>query len=246
MKNAFVGIFLIGVFSIIGLAAEVHLPADAPLSGTILIAESFYEMVDDEPVAIPIAVWQGSNGMRDTSWFDTRIEAHPGDLIVLDPGQYQVDIWIFTPDVTVTTDPASEEIADIWGTVEIDADGVILDRIAVTGSRKDFSSGHGIEVNREELNTVTIRNCLVEGNDWMGIHVIGPRGQITRMVVENCVVRNNRGFGIEAQATQNLIISGCTVTGNKQGIHIGSNVLNVVLEDNLVAGNKDYDIFRKE
>jgi parallel beta-helix repeat protein len=246
MKNFVAVAFLVVLLNMVAFGAEIHLPADAQLSGTVLIAESFYKMVDDEPVPLPIAVWQGANGMRDTDWFDTRIEAHPGDSIVISPGQYQVDIWIFTPNVTLTTDPSSEEMADIWGTVEIDADNVILDGIAVTGPRKNMSSGHGIEVNREVLNTVTIRNCLVEGNEWMGIHVIGPRGRIETMIVENCVVKNNASFGIECQTTANLIITGCTVTGNGQGIHIGSNVSNVILQDNIVTGNREIDIFRKE
>ena len=245
MKQVLAAVVLIVVCGVVGLGAEIRLPAVAPLSGTVLITESFTHMVEDQEVPNDLAVWQGTNGMRTTAWFDTRIEAHPGDVIVIDPGQYEVDIWILTPRITVTTDPIADEIADIWGTVEIDADGVILDHIAVTGPRKNMSSGHGIEVNRELLNTITIRNCLVEGNEWMGIHVIGPRGEIETMRIENCVVKNNGSFGIECQGTENLIVTGCTVTGNKQGIHVGSNVHHTVLEDNVVAGNSEADIFRK-
>jgi parallel beta-helix repeat protein len=246
MKHTLAVVFLVGLLGVLGFANEIYLPALAPLSGTVLIAERFYEMVDDEPVPLPIAVWQGANGMRDTNWFDTRIEAHPGDRIIIAPGQYKVDIWIFTRDVTVTTEPDSAGIADIWGTVEVDADNVILDGIAVTGSRKNSSSGHGIEINRELLDTVTIRNCIIEGNEWMGIHVIGPRGVIDTMLIENCVVKNNSSFGIECQSTRDLVITGCTITGNQQGIHVGSNVSNVVLKDNTVTGNTEADIFRKE
>jgi len=246
MKHVLAVIALIAVCGVVGLGVDIHLPAAASLSGTVLIAESFYQMVDDEQVPLPVAVWQGANGMRTTAWFDTHIEAHPGDVIVIDPGQYKVDIWILTPGITLTTDPNAAEIADIWGTVEVDADGVVLDRIAVTGSRKNMSSGHGIEVNRELLNIITIRNCLVEGNDWMGIHVIGPRGEIETMRIENCVVKNNKSFGIECQGTENLIVSGCIITGNKQGVHVGSNVQHTDFEDNLVTGNSEADIFRKD
>lgn len=137
-------------------------------------------------------------------------------------------------------------IADIWGTVEVDADGVILDHIAVTGPRKDSSSGHGIEVNRELVDTITIRGCLIEGNEWMGIHVIGPRGMISEMRIENCVVKDNGSYGIEAQSVDLLIITGCKITGNDQGIHIGSNIDSVVLEGNLITGNRSADVFRKE
>jgi len=246
MKHVLAAIGLIAICGVIGLSVEIHLPAAAPLSGTVLIAESFMHMVEDAEVPNDLAVWQGANGMRTTSWFDTHIEAHPGDVIVIDPGQYKVDIWILTPGITVTTDPNVVEMADIWGTVEVDADGVILDHIAVTGSRKNMSSGHGIEVNRELLDIITIRNCLVEGNEWMGIHVIGPRGDIETMRIENCVVKNNKGFGIECQGTENLIITGCTITGNKQGIHVGSNVHHTDFENNVVTGNSEANIFRKD
>jgi parallel beta-helix repeat protein len=246
MKQVLVVIVLVAVCGVVVLGAQIYLPAAVPLSGTVLIAESFYETVGDEQVPLPIAVWQGANGGRDTSWFDTRIEAHPGDVIVIDPGQYKVDIWILTPRVTLTTDPSADGIADIWGTVEVDADGVILDHIAVTGPRKNMSSGHGIEVNRELLDTITIRNCLVEGNEWMGIHVIGPRGTISEMRIENCVVRDNKSFGIECQGTENLIVTGCTITGNKQGIHVGSNVHHTDFQNNTVTGNSEADIFYKD
>ena len=247
MKHVLAVIVLIAICGVIGLGAEIHLPAAAPLSGTVLIAESFYQTVDDEQVPLPVAVWQNVNGMRTTAWFDTHIEAHPGDVIVIDPAQYKVDVWILTPGITVTTDPNAEGIADIWGGLEVDADNVILDHIAVTGPRKEnMLSGHGIEVNRELLNTITIRNCLVEGNDWMGIHVIGPRGEIETMRIENCVVKNNKSFGIECQGTENLIVTGCTITGNKQGIHVGSNVQHTDFENNVVTGNSEADIFRKD
>ena len=247
MKQVLAVMVLIAVCGVVGFGAEIHLPAAAPLSGTILIAESFYKTVNGEQVPLPIAVWQGTNGERDTSWFGTRIEAHPGDVIVINPGQYKADIWILPPGITITTDPGVKGIADIWGGVEVDADNVTLDHIAVTGPRKEnMLSGHGIEVNRELLNTITIKNCLVEGNDWMGIHIIGPRGDIQTMRIENCVVKNNGSFGIECQGTENLIVTGCTITGNKQGIHVGSNVHHTDFENNTVIGNSETDIFYKK
>jgi len=246
MKNALALVVLAVAFSILVVGAEIHIPADAPFAGTVLIAESFYEIVDDKEVPLEVAVWQGANGVRNTEWFDTRIEAHPGDVVILDPGQYKVDVWILAPQITLTTDQDTGGIADIWGTVEVDADGVILDHIAVTGPRKDSSSGHGIEVNRELVDTITIRGCLIEGNEWMGIHVIGPRGMISEMRIENCVVKDNGSYGIEAQSVDLLIITGCKITGNDQGIHIGSNIDSVVLEGNLITGNRSADVFRKE
>ncbi len=245
MKNLLATIVVASVFGLLVLGAEIRIPADAPFTGTVLIAESFYKIVDNEKVPLEVAVWQGANGVRNTEWFDTRIEAHPGDVIVLAPGQYKADVWILAPQITVTTEAGTDEMADIWGTVEIDADGVTLAHIAVTGPRKDSSSGHGIEINRELVDTITIRDCRIEGNDWMGIHVIGPRGRISEMRIENCIVRDNKSFGIEAQSVDLLVITGCKITENDQGIHIGSNINSVVLEGNLITGNRSADVFRK-
>jgi len=237
--------------SLIGLSVlseEIHLPDGKPLSGTVLIAESFYEQIrgEDELVPLEFQAWPGSSGFRDADWFNMRIEAHPGDVLILSPGQYKADLWVFVSGITITTEPDVEEMAEIWGTVEIDADGIILDRIAVTGPRKHYSSGHGIEVNREVVNRITIRNCLVEDNEWMGIHVIGPRGEIREFRVEDCEVLNNASFGIEVQSVENLIITGCTITGNSEGVHIGSNVLNVEMSDNVISGNRLVDVYRKD
>jgi len=236
--------------SLIGLSVlseEIHLPDGKPLSGTVLIAESFYEQIrgEDELVPLEFQAWPGSSGFRDADWFNMRIEAHPGDTIVLSPGQYKADLWVFAPGITITTEPDAEEMAEIWGTVEIDADGIILDRIAVTGPRKHYSSGHGIEVNREVVNRIVIRNCLVEDNEWMGIHVIGPRGEIREFRVEDCEVLNNASFGIEVQGVEKLIITGCTITGNKEGVHIGSYVTCVEMSDNVIYGNHLVDVYQK-
>ncbi len=235
--------------SLVGLSAiseEIRIPADAPLAGTVLIAESFYKIVDDEQVPFEVQVWQGTNGVENTDWFDVRIEAHPGDVILLSPGQYKADVWVLAPGITITTEPDAEEMAEIWGGVEIDADGILLDRIAVTGPTWSIFSGHGIEVNREVVDRITIRNCLIEDNEWYGIHVIGPRGEFREFRVENCVVLNNGGFGIEVQSVENLIITGCTVTGNKEGVHIGRYVIRVEMHDNIISGNREGNVCRKD
>jgi len=233
-------------------AETIYLPSEVTLSGTILVAESFYETVEDVLVPLQFQAWPGSHGMRDADWFDVRIEAHPGDLIVLTPGLYKVDLWVFTPQITITTEPNTEEIAEIWGTVEIDADKVTLDRIAVTGPRKQNSSGHGIEVNREVIDRITIRNCHIEENEWTGIHIIGPRGEISELLVEDCRLIANGMDGMDAQSVENLIITGCTITDNGWnldqgvGVRIGSYVENIKMHDNLIAGNRFADVYRKE
>ena len=237
------------VVGLTGMGKEIPIPQEAMLGGNVVIAEtgSFYEKGrDGELVPRIFQAWPGDHGLRSADWFDVRIETDRGDVIVLAPGTYTADVWIFAPGITVTTQPNAATTAEIWGTVEIDADGVILDRIAVTGPRKNNSSGHGIELNRELINRITIRNCRVEGNEWMGIHVIGPRGEIIELRVENCHVVDNGSFGIEAQSVRTLVITGCTITGNSEGVHIGSNVETVEMLDNVITGNRDANVYKKE
>ena len=237
------------VLGLTGMGKEIPIPQEAMLGGKVVIAEtgSFYEKgKDGELVPREFQAWPGDHGWRSADWFDVRIEADRGDVIVLAPGTHTADVWIFAPAITITTQPNAEATAEIWGTVEIDADSVTLDSIAVIGPRKDNSSGHGIEVNRELINHITIRNCRVEGNEWMGIHVIGPRGEILELRVENCHVVDNGSFGIEAQSVRTLVITGCTITGNSEGVHVGSNVETVKMHDNVITGNRDADVYRKE
>ena len=144
--------------------------------------------------------------MRPSDWFRVRIEAHPGDVLVLEPSAYEAQIWIFTPNVTVMTEVDADELAIILGTVEIDADAVTLERIAVTDSSDSRDSGHGIEVNRSLLDTVTIRGCRSSGNRWTGIHIVGASGTIREMRVEACELVDNGMDGMDALSVDRLVI----------------------------------------
>ena len=241
--------------SLIGLSAlseEIHLPDSTPLSGTVLIAESFYEQVEgeDDPVPLQFEAWPRK--MKPSDWFNVRIEAHPGDVIVLSPGQYKADLWVFAPGITITTEPDAEEMAEIWGTVEIDADGIILDRITVTGPRKNSSSGHGIEVNRGPVDQITIRNCRSAENTWTGIHIIGAHGTIAELRVENCKLIHNGMDGMDARYVVNLIITGCTITDNGWdfadgvGVRIERYVEHVEMHDNVISGNRSANVSQKD
>ncbi len=235
------------VLGLAGMGKEISVPREAMLSGNVVIAEWFYKKgKDGELIPREFQAWPGDHGVRSADWFDVRIEADPDDVLALSPGLYKADVWIFTPDLTVTTQSEGEKIAEIRGTVEIDADSVTLDSIAVIGPRKPHCSGHGIEINRELINRIVIRNCRVEGNEWMGIHVVGVRGEINELRVENCHVLNNGSFGIEAQSVRKLVIIGCTISGNSEGVHVGSHVDQVEMRDNTIFGNRIADVYRKD
>lgn len=145
------------------------------------------------------------------------------------------------PAVTVRTDPEAETRAIIHGQFEIDADRVVVERIAVVDS-----DAHGIEVNREVVRFVTLRDCRSENNAWVGIHLIGATGTIIEYRIENCEVIGNGHDGIDARYTQRLIITGCTITGNgKSGVFIESWVDHVELVDNVMSDNANGNVVYK-
>jgi len=231
-----------------GMARDILIPEEALLQGNVAIAEWFYQVDrDGNTIARELQVWPGNNGLREPDYFDTLIIAAPGDVILVAPGTYTADLWIYTPNLTITTvqEEASEPVvrASIWGTVEIDADRVVLDKLVVTGPRKLTSSGHGIEINREVVRWVTIRDCRSVDNDWTGIHIIGARGQMREMRIESCEMSGNGMDGLDAQNVDSLIIIGCTVTGNGvAGLRINRYVNDVLLENNIVSGNPEGNI----
>jgi len=231
---------------------EIRLPEEAALAGSVLIAERFMEGEGDDATPIDFPVWPGSNGMRPSTWFNVHVEAHPGDVVVLSPGAYEAQIWIFTPRITIMTDSEADELAVIEGTIEIDADRVTLERIAVTNSSNPGDSGHGIEVNRSRLDHVVIRECRSSGNRWTGIHIIGVNGTIQEMRIEDCELINNGGDGMDATSTRRLIVTGCTITGNGWdlaigvGVRIGYYVESIEMHDNVIEDNRFADVWRRE
>jgi len=241
---------MVAVAAACAQAREIRLPDEAPLTGNVLIAESFTRTVDDETVPIDFPVWPGDTGFRPATWFAVCIEAHPGDVLILAPGDYEAQLWIFTPRVTLRTDPAAADLAVIRGTIEVDADGVLLERVAVTLSSVSGTSGHGIEVNRAFVRTVTIRDCSSSQNPWTGIHIVGATGEISEMRVERCTLKDNGMDGMDSTSVRRLVVIGCTITGNGWGlatgvgIRISRFVESVELADNIVVDNRFADVYR--
>jgi hypothetical protein len=240
--------------SLLAFPREIRLPAEGTLSGNVVIAEWFYrtERVQGTEVTTPrsFPLWPQRGGEKTADWLDGRIEASPGDVILLAPGNYSVQLWVFTPDVTITTDPSSEALATIQGTLEIDADGVTVDRIAVAGPHTvgTSPSGHGIELNQKLLSRVAIRNCQITGNPWTGIHIVGTGGEMAEIRIEDCTITGNGQDGVDAQNVALLVITGCTITGNGAtnsggvGVRLGHGIGQVLLERNAVAGNRKADV----
>jgi len=236
------------------MAREIRLPDEALLTGTVLIAERFVEIVGREKEEVPLEfpVWPGDRGLRPSTWFTTLVEAHPGDTITISPGAYTAQIWIFTDGVTVRTDPEEEELAWIRGTVEVDADGVLLERIGVTDSGDQRDSGHGFEVHRDLVGRVTIRSCRAEGNRWTGIHIIGSTGAIQELRVEDCVLIDNGMDGMDASSIIFVVVTGCTITGNGWdqangvGVRIGHSVGRIELSNNTIESNRSANVYYAE
>ena len=237
-----------------GLAREIRIPAEGALFGNVLIAEAFVETIGrgEEETPIEFQVWPFERGLRPSTWFQSRIEAHPGDVITIAPGFYDAEVWIFVDGVTIRTDPEAEDLAWIRGTVEIDADGVVLERIGVTNSTDPHDSGHGFEVHRGNVNRITFRGCRSERNRWTGIHMIGASGTILELRVEDCWLADNGMDGMDSTSTQRLVVTGCTITGNGWdqangvGVRIGHNVEQIELVGNTIEGNRSADVYYVE
>jgi len=251
MKKLVVVVAYVLMIANLGVARDIWLPEEGAIVGNVLIAERFMEGEGDDAVPIDFPAW-GEKTLRPSTWFDVQIEAHPGDVIVIEPGFYEAQVWIFVPNVTVMTAPEAEDLAVIRGTIEVDADRVTLERIGVTNSSNPRDSGHGIEVNGDLLDVITIRQCRSFGNRWTGIHMIGVRGTIREMRVEECELVDNGMDGMDTKSIRYLIVTGCTITGNGWdlaagvGLRIGRYVQTVELEDNTIAGNRFADVYRKE
>jgi len=234
-----------GTFGLSGACADVRVEN---VSGRVIIAPEFYRETRDGTVPLEFPAYPGDSGIKSADWFDARITAHPGDTILLEGGVYDMALWIFTPDVRIVTAPGSERRAAIQGTLEIDADNVVIEGIDVIGphAHRYHSGGHGIEINRVFVNRILIKDCRIERNDWMGIHVIGARGEIEEIRVVDCIVADNGSFGVEAQSVRRLIIENCTITGNREGVHAGSQVGELIILDSRISGNRDHDVWKKE
>jgi len=247
MGTAFLAVVVVAAVS--GAAREIRIPQEAVLHGNVLIAEAFSRVDGKESIPLEFPAWPGEDGMRPATWFEVRIEAHPGDVIVLAPGIHEAQVWLFTSNLTVRTDPASAELAVVRGTMEIDADGVLLERIRVTSSSVLGTSGHGIEVNRNLVRSVTIRDCTSSENRWTGIHIIGVRGTIAVMRIEGCFLQGNGMDGMDAVSIDQLIVTGCTITGNGTGLATGVGIRinrfvgDVRLSANTVEDNRYADVY---
>ena len=252
MNKGLALMFLVTAAALGTHAETIYLPPAATLAGNVIIAEAFTERKGRETVPRAFSVWPGDRGVRDATWFDVRIEAHPGDILTLAPGSYDVQIWVFTDHVTLRTDPEANELAWVRGTIEIDADGVLIERIGVTNSTDSSGSGHGVEVHRDRVERLTIRSCRAEGNRWTGIHIIGATGAIQELRVEDCWLIGNGMDGMDASSMKSLVVAGCTITGNGWdhangvGVRIGYNVERVEMSDNLIEGNRFADVYRRE
>ena len=244
-------LLLVGLLIVSGAvgAREIRLPQEGLLQGDVIIAPAFEERLGREMVEIEFQAWPGDKGVRAASWFTTRILAQPGDVIVIEPGTYEMQLWIFTDRVTLMTEPGTEEMAIVRGTVEVDADGVVLERIGVTNSSNETDSGHGIEVNGDIAKTITIRGCRSFGNRWTGIHMIGRTTMMREMRVIDCELVDNGMDGLDSKFMQLLYISGSTITGNGWdlsngvGVRVGSCVEDVVIENCVIENNRSADVY---
>ena len=111
--------------------------------------------------------------------------------------------------------------------IRITADNVTLDNLYITRE---------IRPNRS-FNNLTIKNCIVDGSDGMGIHLLNyTDGMVCKNIrIENCILRNNAWHGIAFKGT---IPSTNKPANGGNGVGYGE-YENVVIKD-CVAYNNGY------
>ena len=116
----------------------------------------------------------------------------------------------------------------------VDADGVTLDHLAVTGGQ------YGVYVgNLSDSNDITISNSEVFGNSHSGVYVFNGNNNAT---VEGNTVYRNTHYGIYVQGNA-ATVSGNTVYGSTTGVYsVGTGILTTV-SDNAVFGNYQYGVY---
>lgn len=90
------------------------------------------------------------------------------------------------------------------------ADGCVLDGFVLTGAHNDSANGAGVRIN--QANDVTVRDCVIHGND-MGI-MSGGNGTdsaAANQLIENCLIHSN-GNDKRAGYNHNLYLGGTSVT----------------------------------
>jgi hypothetical protein len=117
-------------------------------------------------------------------------EADPGETISLFSGTYQESVDIGIENLTLRGESIGAELESASGPVlQVNAPGVTVEELTVTGADGNHESGQGIDVNGDSFEThdVVIRDVVVEENDDRGL-VVDHSNNVT---IEGVSVRNN-------------------------------------------------------
>lgn len=126
--------------------------------------------------------------------------------------------------------------------IDIDARDVVIDGLEVRNA-----SRHGININGDDNERVTIRNCEIHSNgdseSMFDTHAaIGLNNGASDVLIENNVLRDNvtsfdrRDSGVHANNSPGLVVRGNRIEGNSRiGIFTNGGTADVI--DNVIFGN---------
>lgn len=163
--------------------------------------------------------------------------ANPTDTILVYPGTYTENVYVYksvnitsTDGAAVTIVIAAEPDNNVFAVYE--ADNVIISGFNVSGA---FGGAAGIYLNI--CNNTILSNNIVEGNM---IGILLEESCNNTMLLNNMVVENLID-GIVVYLSDNCILTDNTVNDNQQGITLIL-VNNTILTDNIMEGNSDRGI----
>lgn len=156
-------------------------------------------------------------------------KARAGDVIIVHPAgdgkaYTRVAMTISTPRLTIKSAPGSRVVLhgegfDFSGRGSVpralvqfssEADGCVLQGFELTGAHNDSANGAGVRIDR--ANDITIRDCIIHGND-NGIMSggDGTEDAAANQLIENCIIHSN-GNEKRAGYNHNLYLGGASAT----------------------------------
>ncbi|MCP4804298.1 MAG: nitrous oxide reductase family maturation protein NosD [Proteobacteria bacterium] len=168
----------------------------------------------------------------DAPTVDAALElAQAGDVVVLGPGAWPGPVIIDKP-ITLRS-AGGMLVSDEGRTLVIRAPGVVVDQVVIQGSGDDMSAPDAcIYVEPTGVGTVISNSELADCLFGIWLHeVVGARVVDNDVTGRPDVMEHSKGNGIHLFDSEQLVVSGNTVTGARDGIYVAAT------EDSEISGN---------
>jgi len=122
--------------------------------------------------------------------------------------------------------------------------GIVVDNVHIHNCRRAGIEGNGVV--GDGTQTITVRNCVIEGMDSTGeatsVSVDGITLLNCSAVIDSCVIRDlvaaGTGVGscVDAQSATNTFVNNCFFSNADIGLHVTGGGTRVYYRNNLAAG----------